>query len=64
MESYNLKTGENEETPKKVIKFLEDLEALCRIHNVSISHEDGGRFELDEFDEYNIEWVRKANLNL
>jgi len=65
MKNWDRKTGKNVTPPKRVTTFLEDLEKLCRIHNVSISHEDThGSFELEEFDEHNIQWINRANLNL
>lgn len=42
--------------------FLADVEAVCRKHGFSLSHEDGqGAFEVEEFRESNIEWLKDAH---
>lgn len=46
---------------KNIEKFLEELDTLCRVHNISISHEDGqGAFILENYNESNIKWLREA----
>jgi hypothetical protein len=47
-------------TPERE-KFWEELEALLRRHNISISHQDfQGSFILEPFTEYNWRWLREA----
>jgi hypothetical protein len=42
--------------------FISDLVAVCRKHNMSISHEDGhGAFEIESFSKDNIEWLSEAH---
>lgn len=46
----------------EVEAFLDDIEAVCRKHNISLSHEDThGGFRIQAFDEGNIEWLRQAS---
>ena len=41
--------------------FLDDIEAVCRKHNLSISHEDGhGAFHVEDASDFNIGWLRDA----
>jgi len=41
--------------------FFDAIEAVCRRHNVSISHEDGhGGFIIEAFDSDNMDWLRAA----
>ncbi|MGV4321231.1 hypothetical protein [Bacillus mojavensis] len=48
---------------EKVEKFLEEIEKVCKEHNMSISHEDGhGAFIIERFDESNIGWLKAASL--
>ncbi|QXN69904.1 hypothetical protein MAWWA_93 [Bacillus phage vB_BspH_Mawwa] len=48
---------------EKVEKFLEEIEKVCRKHNMSISHEDGhGAFIIEKFDEFNISWLKGASI--
>ena len=42
-------------------RFLENIVALCKIYNLSLSHEDGqGSFIVEEYKEENIEWLKAA----
>lgn len=42
--------------------FLEEIEAICRKYNISISHQDGqGAFEFDHFDEDYMQWFKWGN---
>lgn len=46
---------------KKLGAFKEGLAALCRKHDVSISHEDAhGSFIITDFNPENIRWVNAA----
>lgn len=48
---------------KKVEEFLQEIEEVCRKHNMSISHEDGhGAFIIEKFDEFNIKWLKEAQI--
>ena len=41
--------------------FLDEIEAVCRKHGLSIGHEDcHGAFEIGPFDEDDIKWLRNA----
>lgn len=65
MESWNSKTSEHIETPKNIQDFFDAIDIICKEHKLSISHEDGhGAFEIEEYDEFNIKWLKNANLNL
>ena len=51
-----------EESPEHVEAFLEEIEAVCRKHNMSIGHEDtGGSFIITPLDEDHIEWLSHAS---
>lgn len=64
MTSWNNKTKEYIETPERQKEFLKEIEEVCKKYNLSISHEDGqGSFELDTFNQDNIEWLEHANIN-
>ena len=46
---------------KKVIKFLQEIEEVCKKYHLSISHEDGhGSFIIEKYSDYNIEWIKEA----
>ncbi len=48
-------------TEAEVQEFLNDLEELCRRHDMSLSHEDGhGSFIIENYSEFNLKWVRSA----
>ena len=48
-------------TPDKLKNFFDDIEAVCRKYNLSISHEDGhGSFIIQKYDQFNIDWLREA----
>ena len=41
--------------------FLDEIEAVCRRHNLSIAHEDReGGFEIEPFSTDNMAWLREA----
>ncbi len=45
----------------KIDAFLHEIETVCRRHELSIVHEDRhGGFEIESFDEANIEWLKEA----
>jgi len=39
---WNSKTNKYEEMPNEIKNFLDELDTLCKKHNLSISHEDKG----------------------
>ena len=46
---------------EKMDAFLDEIEAVCRKHNLSISHEDHhGSFIIEEFSEHCMEWLNAA----
>lgn len=50
----------NAEVPE-IDAFLADIEAVCRKHGLSLSHEDGqGAFEVEALSESNLEWLNNA----
>ena len=49
----------------QVDMFLAEIEATCRKHNLSISHEDGhGSFIIEPLDEGHITWLKDAATTL
>jgi len=45
--------------------FLNDLVAVCKKHNLSLSHEDNqGAFLIDEYKQGNIDWLMAAMVAL
>jgi len=45
----------------KIDKFIEDIKAVCKKHDLSISHEDcQGSFKIEPFSDDNIEWLQNA----
>lgn len=54
---------EPEESTEAVDAFLEEIEAVCRKHNMSIGHEDtGGSFIITTpVDEEHIGWLNEAS---
>lgn len=51
----------DEDRSEKVKQFLEAIEEVCKMFNLSISHEDGhGAFQIEIFNESNIEWLKCA----
>jgi hypothetical protein len=52
-------------TPARVEAFFDAYEALCKLHGLTLGHEDGhGAFIVEDYDESIIGWVRGAYLNL
>jgi len=50
---------------ENVISFLSEFEQLCKKHNLSIAHEDThGAFIIEEFNQFNIDWIKEASLNI
>lgn len=50
---------------KKYENFFNEIENVCKKYNLSISHQDHhGSFEIEKFDEYNIKWLKEANLRI
>lgn len=42
--------------------FMDEIEAVCRKHRMSISHEDQhGAFEIVEYSQDCMEWLRAAH---
>jgi len=64
MKSWNGKTSEFIQTPLKQIRFMEEIEAICKKYDLSISHEDqGGGFEIEKYSDSNMEWLKDATIN-
>lgn len=52
-------------TRRKVEKFLDEIEKICKNHNMSIAHEDShGAFIVENYDEENIKWLQSASICL
>lgn len=50
--------------PESMRKFIEDIDLVCKKHNLSISHEDyHGAFIIEEYDKGNIKWLSHAYKN-
>lgn len=64
MKSWNYKTSEFMETPEKLIKFMEELEALYKKYDLSIAHEDQqGGFIIEKYSDFNMDWMKEADVN-
>lgn len=51
------------DTPEKVVEFFNEIDAVCKKYNLSISHEDGhGAFLINNYVDGNIEWLEDATL--
>lgn len=54
-------SGKHIENPA-IDAFLEEVIAVCKKHNLSLSHEDGhGAFEVEPFDESYSAWLMGAH---
>ncbi|WP_143322932.1 hypothetical protein [Clostridium sp. HBUAS56010] len=50
--------------PKDMESFINEIELVCKKHNLSISHEDGhGSFIIERYDQKNIDWLKDASKN-
>jgi hypothetical protein len=48
-------------TPKEQA-FLDDIRAVCRKHNMSIAHQDGGgAFIIEPYEESDLQWLYDCN---
>lgn len=51
--------------PSEVEKFFKDYVALCKKHNLCLSHEDSeGSFKVVAYRDYNIQWVLNSDLDI
>lgn len=63
MKTYIKSINEIVDTPQHLLDFYNDIDEVCKKHNLSISHEDVyGAFEIEEYDEQNILWLKGAAL--
>ena len=61
---YDKTTRTVRNMPESMRKFIEDIDLVCKKHNLSISHEDyHGAFIIEEYDEGNIKWLSHAYKN-
>lgn len=59
----NTDKGDEMITKEEAEKFYNEIEEVCRKHNISISHEDGhGGFLLETYDDFYMRWLRDTNL--
>jgi hypothetical protein len=50
-------------TPEQAACFLSDLDSLCRMHGLSLAHEDGqGGFIITAFREPLLRWLMAAQV--
>ena len=64
MKSWTYKTSEFIETPEKLIKFMQELEALYKKYDLSIAHQDqGGGFIIEKYSDFNMEWMKECTVN-
>lgn len=62
---WNSATSKFEESPSEVEAFLDAIEAVCKAHGKSITHEDGhGSFLIEDFREDYMDWLREASMKL
>jgi len=53
------------DTSENITNFLEDYASLCKMYNLSLSHEDEhGGFIIEECTDDNIKWVFEASTNV
>lgn len=64
MKRWNANTNAQVEDPR-IDAFLADLVAVCRKHDLSLSHEDGhGSFLVrPSFDEFYAKWLSEAAID-
>lgn len=63
MKTYIKSINEIVDTPQHLLDFYNDIDEVCKKHNLSISHEDEyGAFEIEKYDEQNIRWLKSAAL--
>ena len=56
-------SGKTVESPAYIEAFLDEYEALCKKHNLTLGHEDGhGGFLIEPFGQSNVHWVRAASM--
>lgn len=49
------------EMPERMAKFIEEIEAVYKKHDMSVTHEDGhGSFIIEKFDERNVRSLKNA----
>jgi len=59
---WNTKAGKQLPSDPRIEAFLGEIEQVCRKHGMTISHEDGGGgFEIEGYDDINIDWLRSAS---
>lgn len=50
------------EMPEEMKAFIEEIDSVCKKHNLSISHEDRhGKFLIERYDKYYIDWLYEAS---
>lgn len=50
-------------TKEQAEKFYNEIEEVCKKHNISISHEDGhGGFLLEPYEDFYMKWMRTTIL--
>lgn len=63
MKRWNKNQSKDIEYPA-IDDFLKEIIEICKKYNFSISHEDRhGGFEIELYDEKNIDWLLEASVN-
>lgn len=59
---YDQKSRKRIPIPKEMKVFLDEIEQVCKKHGFSLSHEDShGNFIVERYDDFFIDWLKKAN---
>lgn len=54
--------GVHVDIPDRMKKFIQDIDAVCMRHGLSIAHEDYyGNFIIEEYITANIDWLYEAD---
>jgi FAD/FMN-containing dehydrogenase len=65
MKNWDCSKSKFIEQSKEMENFFKEIEATCKKHGYSISHEDGhGAFEIEKYSDDNIDWLKNANFRL
>jgi len=60
--TYDRKMSTHIATPKDMEDFLNDIDDVCKKHGLSIGHEDRhGGFEIEKYNDENINWLKHAS---
>ena len=61
---YDVQKDDMIDIPTEMRNFFDEIQAVCKKYNFSISHEDTeGGFEIKRYDEKLMRWLRAAAKN-